>query len=105
MNGFKMQFLVSYRQVTPFIIESTNSNKAIKQYGRSKPSNFEIRLMTAACEICREHNECRRYDRTNLLASEPTTACCKILSAKSYASPDTPFGRTCQPHTTHKHKQ
>lgn len=59
--------------------------------------------MTAACEICREHNECRRYDRTNLLASEPTTACCKILSAKSNASPDTPFGRTFHNNTHTEH--
>lgn len=85
----------SYRHVTPSIIESTKSNRAIKQYGRSKPSNFDIRLITAVWEILREHSECRKYDKTNLFASEPTTACCNILSAKSNASPDISFGSTC----------
>lgn len=41
----------AHRQVTPFIIESRKSRRAIKQYGRSNPSNLEIRLMTAECEI------------------------------------------------------
>lgn len=85
-----------YRHVTPAIIESIKSNKAIKQYGRSKPSNLDIRLMTATCVICREHSEWRKYDSTNLFTSEPTTACCKILSAKSYTSPDKSFGKTCE---------
>lgn len=47
----------SYRHVTPFMIESIKSNRAIRQYGRSKPSNFDIRMITAEWEIWREHNE------------------------------------------------
>lgn len=87
---------LAYRHVIPSNIESRKFSKAIRQYGRSNPSNFEIRFSTAAWEICREHSEWRKYERNNLFASELITACCIIESARLYVSPLTPEGSTCR---------